>query len=147
MNLTSNQRSLTLLLVVAVVIISTEAFQTSPIRATSVSRNIPSCRFTSEHQTDSQAPSSSRSIVSLVENGNLDDALSMLQNSGGGGEIIPASIYHSVIEACCAGKVERHNKKKKHNSSKSAMDKINEAAELLTAMGEEVTAHAYETLI
>ena len=99
MNLTPNQRSVILLFVVAAVIISTEAFQTSQITATSVSRNVPSCRFTSEHQTDSQAPSSSRSIVSLVENGNLDDALSMLQNSSGGGENIPASTYHSVLEA------------------------------------------------
>ncbi|KAK1747520.1 pentatricopeptide repeat-containing protein [Skeletonema marinoi] len=62
----------------------------------------------------------------------------MLQNVDGGGDTIPASTYHAVIEACCAGKVERHNNKKynKNNSSsnnnKSAMDKINEAADLLT---------------
>ncbi|KAL7496583.1 hypothetical protein ACHAWT_004757 [Skeletonema menzelii] len=144
-----NQRSVILLFVIAGVLLSTEAFQTSPITTTSVSRKNPSCRFTSEHQTDSQAPSSpssSRSIVSLVENGKLDDALSMIQNSSDGEGNIPASTYHAVIEACCAGKVERHNKKK-HNNNKSAMDKINNAADLLAAMGEEVTAHAYETLI
>lgn len=150
--LTPNQRTAILLFVAAGVILSAEAFQTSPISAKSISRRPSSCRFTSEHQTDAQAsssPSSSRSIVSLVENGRLDDALSMLQNSDDR-DTIPASTYHAVLEACCAGKVERHNNKKhtkNNNNNESAMDKINEAAELLTAMGEEVTAHAYETLI
>lgn len=157
--ITSKGHTAILLLLVAV-ILSTEAFQTSPITADkSVGRmGNPSCRFTSEHQTDTQASSSSsssRSIVSLVENGKLDDALSILQKSADGGDdgnIIPASTYHAVIEACCAGKVERHhnnkhsNKKNKNISIKSAMDKIDEAAELLNSMGE-VTAHAYETLI
>ncbi len=154
--ITPNQRTAILLFVAAgVILLSAEAFPTSPITTKKLGRNPSSCRFTSEHQTDSQAsssPSSSRSIVSLVENGKLDDALSLLQKSDGGRDTIPASTYHAVIEACCAGKVERHNHKKhnnnnKNNSNKSAMDKMNEAAELLTAMGEEVTAHAYETLI
>lgn len=159
--ITPNQRTAILLFLAAGAILSTEAFQTSPITSKTVGRNLSptSCQFTSEHQTDSQAsssPSSSQSIVSLVENGKLDDALSLLQKSNGGDRdtTIPASTYHAVLEACCAGKVERH-KNKKHNynknnnsnNNKSAMDKIDEAAELLTAMGEEVTAHAYETLI
>ncbi|KAL7439812.1 hypothetical protein ACHAXM_006862 [Skeletonema potamos] len=155
---TTKRRTIVLLLVAVVAIIWTEAFQTfSPLMtAKSVGRN-PSCRFTSEDQTDntqkSSSSTSSRSIVSLVENGKLDDALSILQNTDSDGGFIPASTYHAVIEACCAGKVERHNhnqhnsNNKNNSSNKSAMDKIDEAAELLSSMGEEVTAHAYETLI
>ena len=156
MNLITSRLNTTTLLIAAVVLIlCSEAFQTSPIIAKSSSRNL-SCRFTSEHQADAQASSSSsssasRNIVSLVENGNIDDALSMIQKSDGDGSTIPASTYHAVLEACCAGKVVRHhNKKHKNNnygSNKSPMDKINEAAELLSSMGNEVTAHAYEVLI
>lgn len=138
---------LLLLLLLLIAILSTEAFQTSPLKTKSERRRkLSRCRFTSEHQTDDTHPISSRSIVSLVERGHLDDALSILKDWGDSESAIPPSTYHAVIEACCAGKIERLNKGSSGGGRKSAIDRIDEAAKLLKSM-EEVTAHAYETII
>jgi len=87
------------------------------------------------------------SIHSLLEAGRIDDAASELQTSSEG---VPASTYHAVIEACCAGGFEpkKRQKQKKHNNRRGGdVDRIETAAQLLQSMGEDVTAHAHEILI
>ena len=146
MNCNTNIRRNFALLLLAVAISSTDAFQT-PTKSTGGRKNL-SCRRFAEDRLHTTSSSSSLSIISLVERGQLDDALSILQKSDTtGNDGIPASIYHAVIEACCAGKIEgRNNNSSSSSSSKSAMDRIDEAAELLQSM-KEATAHAYETLV
>jgi len=79
------------------------------------------------------------SILSLLEAGRTDDAVVELRKSG---NEVPASTYHAVIEACCAGGFEpKRNQKNTKNK-----DRIEIAAELLGSM-EDVTAHAYEIVI
>jgi len=144
MNCNTNIRRNFALLLLAVAISSTDAFQT-PTKSTGGRKNLSCRRFAQDRLHTTTTSSSSLPIISLVERGQLDDALSILQKSDAeGNDGIPASIYHAVIEACCAGKIERRNNNS--SSSKSAMDRIDEAAELLQSM-EEVTAHAYETLV
>eukprot|EP00571_Detonula_confervacea_P012159 CAMPEP_0172311378 /NCGR_PEP_ID=MMETSP1058-20130122/14636_1 /TAXON_ID=83371 /ORGANISM="Detonula confervacea, Strain CCMP 353" /LENGTH=656 /DNA_ID=CAMNT_0013024537 /DNA_START=111 /DNA_END=2081 /DNA_ORIENTATION=- len=79
------------------------------------------------------------SIQSLLEAGRLDDAVAELKNHGGE---VPASTYHAVIEACCAGGLEPKRQKKN-----SKDDRIELAAELLQSMDDIVTAHAHEIII
>eukprot|EP00584_Thalassiosira_punctigera_P023090 CAMPEP_0172555006 /NCGR_PEP_ID=MMETSP1067-20121228/57533_1 /TAXON_ID=265564 ORGANISM="Thalassiosira punctigera, Strain Tpunct2005C2" /NCGR_SAMPLE_ID=MMETSP1067 /ASSEMBLY_ACC=CAM_ASM_000444 /LENGTH=669 /DNA_ID=CAMNT_0013343497 /DNA_START=154 /DNA_END=2163 /DNA_ORIENTATION=- len=78
------------------------------------------------------------SIHSLLEAGRIDDAVADLRKSG---DEVPASTYHAVMEACCAGGFEPKRKKKTRND-----DRIEIAAELLQSM-EDVTAHAHEIII
>ena len=81
------------------------------------------------------------SIHTLLEEGRLDDAVVELRKSS---NEVPASTYHAVIEACCAGGFE-HNRKKQQNSMKDD-DRIEVAAELLQTM-EDATSHAHEIVI
>lgn len=83
------------------------------------------------------------SIHSLLESGRIDDAAAELKAHGS--NEIPASTYHAVIEACCAGGMEPQNRHQKNSKRKD--DRIELAAELLTCMGGDVTAHAHEILI
>ncbi|KAL3759957.1 hypothetical protein ACHAWU_000580 [Discostella pseudostelligera] len=96
------------------------------------------------------------SILTLVETGRLDDAIQELRGCINGTEI-PSSIYHAVIEACCAGGFEPSSnykrQPKKFNDSKNnrgdGVDRIEVASELLHAMKEQnkVTTHVYEIII
>lgn len=95
------------------------------------------------------SPLAKVSINSLLENRRIDDAVKELRNSGGDSSV-PASTYHAVIEACCAGGVDpkqRYKTKSKHNNKKSEKDRIDVAVELMESMKDDVTTHAHEIII
>jgi pentatricopeptide repeat protein len=95
-------------------------------------------------------------ILTLVETGRLDDAIQELRGCNNGTEI-PSSIYHAVIEACCAGGFDPNNNNKRQpkkfknsiNKTDDNVDRIEIASELLHSMKEQykVTGHAYEIII
>jgi len=83
------------------------------------------------------------SIHSLLEAGRIDDAVAELRKSGN--KEVPASTYHAVIEACCAG--GGNEPKRGQRKNKNEDDRIDIAAELLQSMEDNVTAHAHERII
>lgn len=80
-------------------------------------------------------------IHSLLEAGRIDDAVAELLRTPG--NEVPASTYHAVIEACCAGGFEPKRPKKNNRTS---ADRIDVAAELVRTM-EGATAHALGIVI
>jgi len=97
------------------------------------------------------------SIHSLLEAGRLDDAAAGLRDRTVAGDV-PASTYHAVIEACCAGggydprkksKGKRQQRTQRHGKDKKDEDRMELAEELLRSMkegGVPVTAHSYEMI-
>lgn len=97
------------------------------------------------------------SIVSMLDGGNVNDAfLELRRQENEAQNEIAASTYHAVMEACCAGGLERKRyKHQQHGAYKGLTsiskmntehDRIDLAVELLQSMNN-VTAHAFEIII
>ena len=163
---------------VAVAILSsTSAFQsyalfqcplvptTSVISQNRVRRiNTSSClSYTSKSTTDDNHNNNDHdvpttlSIHSLLEDGRLDDAIVALKQYSND---VPASTYHSILEACCAGSssfdgTKNTNKKQKQNKGSisnkrdETIDRIGLAPDILQLMNEVgiETPHAHEIVI
>ena len=91
------------------------------------------------------------SIHSLLEEKRIDDAIIALKQYS---HEVPASTYHEVIEACCAGGYDRNDKKRHpakngQKSKKNEIDRISMALDLLQNVmpTDIVTPHAHEILI
>jgi pentatricopeptide repeat protein len=91
------------------------------------------------------------SIETLLEAGNVDDAVFELRNQEKEGTDVAPSSYHAIIEACCAGggggsEKKRYKQQKGNAKGKNGRDRIELAAELLQSMNPS-TPHAYEIVI
>ena len=157
---------------VAVAILSpTSAFQSCafqcPLVSTSIQNkvrriNTSSLSYTSKtaddnhNNTDHDVPTT-LSIHSLLENGRLDDAIVALKQYSND---VPASTYHSILEACCAGSssfegTKKNRKQKQQNKGGNkkrdeiSIDRIGLATDILQLMNEVdiETPHAYEIVI
>ena len=93
------------------------------------------------------------SIHSLLEEKRIDDAIIALRQYS---HEVPASTYHEVIEACCAGGYDKNERKrhpaknsKKSRSKQNQTDRIDLALDLLQDVmpTDIVTPHAHELLI
>jgi len=94
------------------------------------------------------------SIHSLLEQKRIDDAIVALKQYS---FEVPASTYHEVIEACCAGGYDKNDRKRrpaknssKKSSKKDETDRIDLALDLLqNVMPTDIviTPHAHEILI
>ncbi|ACI64491.1 predicted protein [Thalassiosira pseudonana CCMP1335] len=91
------------------------------------------------------------SIETLLEAGNVDDAVFELRNQEKEGTDVAPSSYHAIIEACCAGggggsEKKRYKQQKGNAKGKNGRDRIELAVELLQSMNPS-TPHAYEIVI
>jgi len=90
------------------------------------------------------------SIHSLLEKKRIDDAIIALKQYS---HEVPASTYHEVIEACCAGGYDKNDRKRrpaaKKSSKKNEIDRISMALDILQNVmpTDIVTPHAHEILI
>ena len=92
------------------------------------------------------------SIHSLLEEKRIDDAIIALKQYS---YEVPASTYHEVIEACCAGGYDKNDRKRhpakngQKSSKQKEIDRIDLALDVLQNVMpiEIVTPHAHEILI